>query len=1051
MSDSEFGFGIVTSLLVAATWYPWILTWGDDTALNSGAAVMAILGFVWGCRARPIGLGRMELGFAACLVALIQPWWHLACAASVRHLPEVLVTTEAGRFGLGLGTGLVPGFLSTALWACLCRHRSYGPRFTQTNPLLRFSLGLMVGVIGGPLLVANLIGPWGLAVVSLLGLLAVSGWRMSDPPVPNVVSGTTGPAAEPDSVVDWCGLTSACVTGCVLAALLRLLCQVFPVGSWVPIAAGLGVVAGVALELVLRRSLSSAPSVALVAAMGTLVLAGFPGIVFGSFWTTAVVTSVPLLSGVRILLLATTMIPGGFALSRLAAANRDSSWVWGLAAVGFLLAQTLMSTSGASLALALGVLILVVLAGTSAIRRERNQLSTWSWRVLATCSATGLTVPFWQGQDDPARVAKLCFSTSSFVAYQSGWDPRLLTSVDDARMVDQSEGLRGPLTLWRSHGLEIHLRDNGVPRATASSNTALHPQAAPEVLQAVLPMTMAHDPRTILVLGASSGVPLWACAQFPAERLICVDNDGPLVRVVRGPLARQIGRDPFADSRVELVTAPVPLAVMRRDSVYDVILSSPPQSSLMSAGAQFTVEHYQQVAVCLAPGGIFCQRFDCVDYGPWPLRTTVQSMQQAFQDVMVIEVGAGELLLFGTNTPGQFTHADLASRMEAGHVRRLLARTGFDWTSVLNLPAYDQSALTEICRETWTRSNHVSSAVLALNAPSELMRWGSKLAEVQAVLTAPRAAVKEESPITRLASRPSRKSRILEWLGEERITPEILRRLSDVAAQRQLVREFPESHWWEYRKVLRKQLQTRARSLVQQVSHSDDVPLHPEDERRKRYFVALGEAARQPSPTADAIGKIEEQLWPYDPLLTYFAHEEVADLQARGGIQADQELANRLHMVYFAPPGDGSTKPITSAMDLLVQTPDLIPDPTLRFDLLNGLIQTLRSRWEQRQSLNVVAPRRQVSDADRNIVAIEHAVQALDAWQPVTGLSRVEWEHRKQVIDRILLRPLRSHRAQLQESVTRTEVRARAALEGSPRERTTPGAIGSSNAQSPSP
>lgn len=1035
--SSEFACGALVSVLVAATGLSWLITWGDDSSFVGAAVLIAAAGLVAGGRI-PTGVfsGR-DLAIAAALWAVLQPWLADLLSGLIRWTPLPLLATPVGRLALAMILAVPVWGISCLLWSQLApRHVRSASKQGWAGPSLEFGLGLIAGTVAGSLGIALWIGPWAtsalcLGIVIVLRVIPRTSLAKSQETPTTVPPNTSVPASDSlyVSAVAWLG-------GGLLVALIRLTGQVFPQGAYVPLVIGLGLVVGFCLERLLAtrrvRLTSLATACLMLAACGSLALATLPGLVTTSFVMTARITWVPLLVGFRGMVLALEAVPVGFCLTRMAMSQpAAAAWVWAAGAAGIASTAILIPSVGAGTWIAGNVLILLAVGITRVAAAERQELGRHTVAMMASCAAVSLAVPFWIDHEQPSRMTKLGFSTSSFVAYRAGWDSSLLTSADDARMIAAEEGVRGPLTLWRSKGLELHLREAGVPRAVLSSDSELTPQAAPEVLQAVLPLVFAENPQRVLLLGASAGVPLSTCVQFPVQSMTCAESDAAVVRLIQGPVAREAGLDPLTDPRIQVISTPPQLMVMRDAAEYDVILSSPPPSSLMAGAASFTVDHYRHAAACLAPGGIFCQRFECVDFGAWPLLSVVAALQMAFSEVAVIEAGAGELLLLATQSPGQFVPEHLLSRMEAPHVRRILARCGLDWTSVLNLPAYDHATLLEICREGKARRNDASNAVLALNAPWELLRWGAKLTEVQKVLTAPRTTLMDAEG-EQHANR-SRKSRLLEWLGDDRVTPAILRRLSDVATQQQLVRDNPESHWWEYRKALRQELQKRARSLVQQVAHTvdgDNAPLHPDDARRKAYFVALGAAARAPKPTAEAVERIADYVQPYDPLVSYFAHEEMADLLARGQVSPSMELACRLHMVYFAPPGDGSVRPVTNAIEMLVSNPGLIEDSARRFDLLNGLVQTLRARWEARQGSSVLPPRRQIADADRTIVAIEKAMAAMEQWQPEAGIAATEWESRKQVIDRILLRPLRAHRTQLQAVATRSEARTQAAVNG---------------------
>jgi hypothetical protein len=508
--------------------------------------------------------------------------------------------------------------------------------------------------------------------------------------------------------------------------------------------------------------------------------------------------------------------------------------------------------------------------------------------------------------------------------------------------------------------------------------------------------------------------------------------------MVRGPIARETGFDPFSDDRVTLQRLSPEWALMAKSSeTFDVVVSSPPAASMVDGSACFTQEFYQRASRQLSPRGIFCQRIQCIDYGPVPLQLTLKAIRNAFQQVIAIEMAAGEMLVLGSNSEHAFVMDQLAARLESPRVCRLLAQSGLDWSALLNFPAYDHAALEEICNEYRGSANSTFHGQLAAKAPFELMRWADKQAEVQQLLTSTRIS---QAPFwTNSFSQPnelgqerhlSRRSRLMEWLDETQASRELLRRLGEVTDQQKIVRENPDQHWWAYRRVLRKQLQDRPRSAIQQVKAIDEKQqMHPEDAHRRDYFVALGNAVREPKPTRQQVADLEQCLDPYDPLVSYFGRQEAADLLARCGEDARQELAYRLHVIYFAPTADASVRNVAKALETLVNHPETIPDRSVYFDAVNGLIQTLRIRWEIRQNIRETSSQKILDDVDQCVVAVEKGVAVLDSLAVSAGIPQTEWQTRRNVIDRLVLRPLRSYRSEVQLRQLRGRAQARSIIE----------------------
>src|SRR5262249_55510276 len=153
--------------------------------------------------------------------------------------------------------------------------------------------------------------------------------------------------------------------------------------------------------------------------------------------------------------------------------------------------------------------------------------------------------------------------------------------------------------------------------------------------------------------------------------------------------------------------------------------------------------------------------------------------------------------------------------------------------------------------------NSAGAPRLALSLPREVMRWGAKQQEL----------------FTGLAKV---KGRLLDWIGEEAQSQVLVRRLAEVQGQLDLMTKYSDQYW-AYRASLRDQVKEKSRSKIQLVSAIDDrKQIHPEDQRRLEYFTALGEATRTHS--AQDIDRLVQFAEPYDPLISYFVHEEAAEM-----------------------------------------------------------------------------------------------------------------------------------------------------------------------------
>ena len=1076
----RFGLGIFLGIVAVSTWQQFSLTFGLDPVLVLAVGLVLSVALWCGERWRPAQAvvspyaGLSYVVWCLCAWSILNPFWIDAMTTLMGYIPQAWLENSTAKLFVVLTIAVSAWLIPGMLWGAVITqggvvslrrggsHRSQDTPSHEQKPMrcneTMFdrcsSPAIMLGIAGGLVLNSVVLAPlFGVFVPTIAASVLASGisWWVRRTSLNTEINASAVPT---DNSLNATGITPihvsmAFLVGGLMACEMRLANQLMPHGAFVIFTQVAGMLTGVACGLWLATRLrGSSDRVAwcglFAAAVSSFLICAQPSLVNLSLSMNSTLTNVPLLMMARVLLLMTTSFPFGMVLAGLVrstdcgAKRRDVAWgmpfLGGLACSVYLLGGTL------------GVIPLMatysgLLIAASAYVRLRTSGWVMSYQtapVAGSLLLMAFSLPMWRFNDDASRTAKVLFSTPAFVAYRSGWDVEQLSALDDIRMIHRQEGPSGSLTLWRGRVAELYVREAGVPRSVVTKNSDIVPQFAPEVLQAVYSMVLSERPGRILLLGLSAGVPLSTCLEFPIREAVCVEGDSSLIDLVKGPLARETGIDPLVDDRVILRRVSPELALMTKESEpFDVILSSPPSSSMSDGAAAFTQEFYNRASSRLSDRGLFCQRFECVDYGPEPLRVVLKTMRKAFRQVIGIETTAGEFLLFGANAEDVFIPGELATRLELPHVLRILARSGLDWSTLLNQPAYDHEALGEICDESRSPANSMFNGLLASRAPMEVMRWADKQQEIQSVLTTTRLtkapfwteALNGQPNMLENEIQLSRRSRLVEWLGDSRVSQELLRRLNEVTIQQNLVLENPDAHWWEYRNALRKQLQDRPRTIVQQVKAIDEKPtLHPEDLRRRDYFVALGNAARRKKPTREQIAAVEEYLQPSDPLLTYLARQDIADMLARCGEDAARELAYRLHVIYFVPTRDSSVRNVATAIETVVNHPEAVPDDSVRFDVINGLIQTLRTRWETRQFISQTSVKKVLDDVDQSLIATENGVNSLNEIAASAGVSDKEWQARKQVIEKLLLRPLRSYKAEVKSRQERSQMQARALL-----------------------
>lgn len=1047
-----FGVGLFLGVTTVSLWQQWTLTFGQDPLFVLAAGFVLMLGMTTSSWKQAIpsdstGRALFSAVFYLSVWSILFPYWidTLTTFVGFVRLPvlESTLTKPLIAFALAGMAWLLTG----ALWSGLIVQAvSFG---TCANTSVRRSLAIVAcGVAVGQLFNSMVLSSWfGVyAPTIVIGLLACAvSWRARTITMSIIPTTSATEAQSAATTSTFWRLAMTVAAGMLFACVLRLSNQLLPHGSYVLYVESAGTLIGLAAGLLMGKlRCRDADSVCwgglIAAASASMVLALHPYLVNLGLRMNASFTLVTLLLAGRTVVLMAIAFPFGISLSFLFDRNHQNASsnliTWGSLFVAGTGIGSYLLAGPVSL-----VTLMCVTAGLVVVSALGSRFQTAGWNCsIRTASGliclviTAAALPLWASHDNPARSAKLLYSTPTFIAYRSGWAIEHLPYLDEIRMIDRREGNLGPLTLWRGHVAELYVREAGIPRSVVTMASESVPQFAPEALQTIYSLCFSERPSRVLFLGLAAGVPLATSLDFPIQEAVCVEGNQALIDLIRGPLSRETGTDPFTDDRVTLQQVSPELAMMTKsETPFDVIISSPPPSSITDGIAQFTAEFYQRVAKQLADNGLFCQRFECVDYGPEPLQQTLKALQLTFKNVIAVETSIGEFLLFASNSEQSIVPDDFADRLQATHVRKVLARSGIDWASILNQSAYDDAALREISADSRRPANTIINGLLAACSPFEVMRWANKQQEVKEVFSstrlspAPYWANKSDQPkALDQELNLSRHSRLFEWLDNAYVPRELHRRLGEITTQQKLIQENPDNVW-AYRKALRKQLQENPRSAILQVKAIEQTEQeHPEDLRRQAYFKTLGAAAKHPTPSRDQIAAVEQFLDPYDPLISFFARQETADLLARSNLDAAKELEYRLHVIYFAPATDASVRNVATAIETLVKHPDTIPNDSMRFDALNSLIQTLRVRWEIRQSIPETSAQKVLDDIDQSLIAVEKGVDMMNQLASTSGVSDNDWQSRRKVLNRLIILPLRTYRIALQDRHTRGKAEARA-------------------------
>jgi hypothetical protein len=623
------------------------------------------------------------------------------------------------------------------------------------------------------------------------------------------------------------------------------------------------------------------------------------------------------------------------------------------------------------------------------------------WRFVVAGVSVAVFALLMLPREDFARTSSLVFSPRTKIAMQRGLSRELIPQSEASRLVDVVRSENGELSVWRRSGSLFEFQRNGVSLGRVSSNTTLSPQPPEEILPVIMGLVSHPKPSRILLLGDDTGASLRSCTQFPIQEIVAIRSDEALTELARRFTWQSQDTPADQDSRVTLIHQPQSVVLRNRAlKSFDVVVSSGDLAVLPSAAFQFTAEFYQAACSRMTSDGVFCQRFRQGELGPEPIKQTMATMMSVFEHVGAVQMVAGEILLFGTNTSTGLVDPQILSRLQRDHVRREIASTGWDWSQVAVLPllnANDPIGLFNHEKRPGVIS--ISNGGLVMSAPLDALSPANRMLELNAAFG--------PHQMQFLAAIPT---------GEEH--QEVQRRLSALAQQLEILAGMPDQPW-TYRKSLKMEMQRTPRAPVEIIRDGEIVKkAHPLDQLRKDYFVSLGKAltaaAENPQSVPQFIAQME--LFPScgEPLISFFSNYEIVRLHelAHHPATAD-EFRHRLQIVFQANPTDASVRPVISAIDQLVREPSLIADVGERYDILNSLVQKLIERWEARTAWEPRSALRVQNDVDQSVRVTNRALQLMEETLTQANVKESEFRQRRRFVNAALISPLRDYRDQV--------------------------------------
>jgi len=347
-------------------------------------------------------------------------------------------------------------------------------------------------------------------------------------------------------------------------------------------------------------------------------------------------------------------------------ASNTAGTIAGAAAGGFLVVPWLGVADTVAATAALEIVLGLVLAGVTPLRRSARValaapmlvllcLVPWlrpGWNVLLMNSGF-----YWNVQDLPKG---------------TDWNGYLGMILNSSEVLLAKEGHTASVLVARQPGSNnVYLSVSG--KVEASSESDLETQ----LMVSHLPLLLHADPEDVLVIGLASGISVGAAASHDLRSIRVVEVEATVVEAAR--FFSDANGNVLDDPRLQVSINDARNELQFSTHAYDVIASQPSNPWMTVASNLFTEDFFRLARTRLKPGGIFCQWIQTYSLRPEDLRSILVAFHAVFPHVLVFDTLEGvDLLLLGSEEAVRIDLERLAHRMADPRVGADLARANVD-------------------------------------------------------------------------------------------------------------------------------------------------------------------------------------------------------------------------------------------------------------------------------------------------------------------------------------------------------------------------------------